>query len=187
MVIIVAVDVNLLILPAPVFLAFFSAFPETVNAAATRGTAMARRRRRDEGGPPVSWTTGSIFRAPWSDTNYRTPLGVNSISPEPPQHPSRPLTPSFTPTLYSRSSLSLSLWFVDPLTSSHPSVSRVSRPSPTRCSSLALDPPSDPYPSSRLPPPPTQASSILSLESPFLSPFCALSSLPLSRPRASPR
>lgn len=54
MVIIVAVDVSLLILPAPVFLAFISAFPETVNAAATRGTAVARRRRRDEGGPPVS-------------------------------------------------------------------------------------------------------------------------------------
>lgn len=54
MVIIVAVDVSLLILPAPVFLAFISAFPETVDAAVMRETAVARRRRRDEGGPPVS-------------------------------------------------------------------------------------------------------------------------------------
>ncbi|EFN70997.1 hypothetical protein EAG_09886 [Camponotus floridanus] len=54
-VIIVAVDVGLLILPAPLFPAFFSASPRTADATIPRETAMARHRRRDEGGPPVSF------------------------------------------------------------------------------------------------------------------------------------
>lgn len=51
MVIIVAVDVGLLILPIPVFFAFSW---EVIDAATPRETAVTRRRRRDEGGPPVS-------------------------------------------------------------------------------------------------------------------------------------
>ncbi|EZA55540.1 hypothetical protein X777_03794 [Ooceraea biroi] len=61
-IVIVAVDVGLLILPAPAVVSrarwcwwFPSGSPgTTIDAAAPRGYAVARRRRRDEGGPPVT-------------------------------------------------------------------------------------------------------------------------------------
>ena len=69
-----------------------------------------RRRHREIGGGPAISGTMSIVRARcWSDTNWSSLLSVNSISLEPPQHPTNPQnsTPFYPPASSFLSFLSL--------------------------------------------------------------------------------